>query len=49
MIANGLKLGETILDIVKGCPACGNVHHTVNHNALVTPVDIIADEGMSSS
>ncbi len=48
VIANGLKQGETILDIVKGCPV-GTFITRNGHDELVAPPDTLADEGMASS
>lgn len=44
VIANGLKQGETILDIIRGRPV-GTLITRNGHDELVTPVDNLTDEG----
>ena len=44
VIANGMKQGETILDIMKGKPI-GTFVTRNGHDELVASVDELADEG----
>ena len=44
VIANGLKQGETILDIIKGKPI-GTLITRNGHTELAAPPDAMADEG----
>jgi hypothetical protein len=44
VIANGLKQGETILDIVKGKPI-GTLITRNGHTELAAPPDAMADDG----
>ena len=44
VIANGLKQGETILDIIKGKPI-GTLITRNGHIELAAPPDALADEG----
>ena len=44
VIANGLKQGETILDIIKGKPI-GTLITRNGHTELAAPPDALADEG----
>ena len=44
VIANGLKQGETILDIMKGKPI-GTLITRNGHTELAAPPDTMADDG----
>ena len=47
VIANGMKQGDTILDIVRG-KTVGTFVTKNGHDELVTPVDAVVEEGMQS-
>ena len=46
VIANGIKQGETILDILKGHPV-GTLVTRNGHDELVIPMDTLADGGIT--